>query len=150
MWEAITASATQVELSRKSTQLDAMIRLFALWDSEEVMKSVEYVYLELDETINDPQFTEALKSGHQREQRWRPAIALQLWKHLRPVVELQRRTLDNPYLWKDTEWLAEEALKYLRKLIAENPRPRPSTGEVFKPEFLIETDSNSAAPRSIS
>lgn len=56
---------------------------------------------------------------------------------LGPVIELHRKISDNPYLWKDTEWMANDCERCVRKLMAEDPRARPSTGELVTPETFV-------------
>jgi hypothetical protein len=159
----LRAAAAQMEHSRRATQLDGMMRIFATFESETFRRSIDYIVNELDARVAEPDFASLLRIGQQAHQPWRPALSkleevgvylrngyldsgpffnnranliLVWWEHLRPVVELQRLVVDNPYLWKDTQWMAEQAYQYAVRWVAEHPMPRPSTGEPFRVEFL--------------
>jgi hypothetical protein len=158
----VRATSAQMELARKSNQLDGMLRIMQQFDRPEFLASREFIETELDEKLRDPSYVRLLSDV--KDQPWRPALVTlerlgvyirfgyldgepfyyhsarvitQLWIHLHPLIEMHRAALDNPYLWKDTEWLAQDVQKYAAQWMSEHPLPRPSTGELFRPEHLL-------------
>ena|ERR1700682_3663511 len=152
------AALDQIRESRQATQLDGMMRIFEQFDDERFVRARQYIMSELAERMKLPDFENYLRTTRGAELPWSYALLtlermgvyvhtglldgdpfyyhtantiILVWKCLRPLVELQRRVQDNPYLWKDTEYLAAEAANYARRFFAEHPRPRPSTGEPF-------------------
>jgi len=169
----VRATSAQMELARKSTQLDGMLRIMEQFDSPTFLASRNFIEKELDQKLIDPDFERSLPDP--ADQLWRPALVTLerlgvyirfgyldgepfyyhsyrvikvLWNHLRPLVELHRKVLDNPYLWKDTEWLAEDVDAYAEKWMAAHPLPRPSTGEIFRPEHVGVAAPNRPSTRS--
>jgi len=156
----------QIKETHRATQLDGMLRIFQLLDDERFTKA----RLCSKRANRSPKTTGlcgilayycvvgvsiGLCARHARAHRRlrkngsfrRRAFLLPLGKHdpghlerIRPVVELLREIADNPYLYKDTEWLAADTARWARKFMAENPRVRPSTGEPFTLE-AFETGS---------
>ena len=151
-----------MELTRKSNQLDGMLRIMAEFDRPEFLESQQFILKELDAHLEDPSYLSS--HGDSKDQPWRPAlltlerlgvyirfgyldgrpfyynlarIISSLWTHLAPLVEAQRKQIDNPYLWKDTEWLANDVIRYAKEWMTEHPLPRPSTGETYTAENLV-------------
>jgi hypothetical protein len=157
------AALEQISETHQATQLDAMMRVFELFDDERFVRGRQFIMHELSEKMADPEFEKYLRTSNPADLPWakplmtleRVAVFIRLgllegeplyynwsnmiivtWQKLRPLVELQRKLQDNPYLWKDTEWMADDAARWARKYVAENPRPRPSTGEPFTLDAL--------------
>ncbi len=148
----------QIQETHRATQLDGMMRIFEQFDDERFIRGRLYIMKELPSRMQDQAFEDYLRTTPYAEFPWHKTLStlerigvfvrmgllegepfyynwgnmiVNTWKNLRPLVELSRKTNDNPYLWKDTEWLAADAAKFARRFFAENPRPRPSTGEPF-------------------
>jgi len=138
------------------------MRIMAQFDEPEFLAAQKFIVTELDEYLKDPSYLSQCMNP--ADQPWRPALVrlerlgvyirfgyldgepfrynlvrpiLNMWAHLHPLVEQTRKILDNPYLWKDTEWLAQDALRFAKHWMAERPLPRPSTGEIMRPEDVI-------------
>ena len=157
------AALEQISETHRATQLDGMMRVFELFDDDRYHRGRHYIIHELAGKMGEPGFEEFLRTTYHADLPWintlttleRVGVFIRLgllegepfyynwsnmiiatWRNLRPLVELQRTLQDNPYLWKDTEWMADDAARFVRKFVAENPRPRPSTGEPFTLEAL--------------
>ncbi|HEV2261201.1 MAG TPA: hypothetical protein VGR69_02795 [Candidatus Rubrimentiphilum sp.] len=152
------AALDQISEAHRATQLDGMMRVFEQFDDERFVRGREYIMRDLAARMDEPDFENYLRvttpahfpwsktlstlerigvfvrlgllEGEPFYYNWGNMIVV-TWKNLKPLVELQRKVRDNPYLWKDTEWLADDASRFARKFFAENPRTRPSTGEPF-------------------
>jgi len=152
------AALEQIAETHRATQLDGMMRVFELFDDERFIRGRQYILHELPVKMAEPGFEEYLRTTFSADFPWtrtmgtleRVAVFIRLgllegepfyynwanmiiltWRNLRPLVDLQRTVQDNPYLWKDMEWMADDAAQWVRKFVAEKPRPRPSTGEPF-------------------
>lgn len=158
------AALDQIGEAHRATQLDGMMRIFEKFDEPEFISARLYIMNELAARMREPDFEDYLRTTPYAHFPWHRALStlerigvfvrmgllegepfyynwgnmiLATWAQLAPLVEASRKSADNPYLWKDTEWLAADAEKFARKYFAENPRPRPSTGEPFSvDEFL--------------
>lgn len=155
------AALDQIGEAHRATQLDGMMRIFEKFDDPQFISARLYIMNELTARMQEPDFEEYLRKTPYADFPWHRALStlerigvfvrmgllegepfyynwgnmiLATWVRLAPLVELSRKSADNPYLWKDTEWLAGDAERFARKYFAENPRPRPSTGEPFSIE----------------
>lgn len=152
------AALDQIGEAHRATQLDGMMRIFEQFDDPRFLSGRQYIKNELATRMAQPDFEDYLRDTAANEFPWsktlgtleRIGVFIRLgrlegepfyynwgnmivgtWHELKSLVELQRKARDNPYLWKDTEWLADDAARFARKFFAENPRIRPSTGEPF-------------------
>ena len=152
------AALDQIGEAHRATQLDGMMRIFQWFDDPQFVSGRLYVMKELHERMKEPGFEEYLRDTSYAEFPWHKTLStlervgvfvrmgllegepfyynwgnmiILTWEKLAPLVELNRKTNDNPYLWKDTEWLAADALRFVNEYIAKNPRTRPSTGQPF-------------------
>ncbi|HET9393173.1 MAG TPA: hypothetical protein VFO29_06630 [Candidatus Rubrimentiphilum sp.] len=155
------AALDQIGEAHRATQLDGMMRIFEKFDDPEFIRGRLYIMRELPERMKDPGFEEYLRITPYAEVPWHRTLStlervgvyvrmgllegepfyynwgnmiVATWSKLVPLVELNRKTSDNPYLWKDTEWLAADAARFVTMYIEENPRIQPSTGEPFSLE----------------
>ncbi len=155
------AALEQIGEAHRATQLDGMMRIFEKFDDPQFVSARMYIMKELPARMKAPDFEDYLRSTPYAELPWHKALStlerigvfvrlgllegepfyynwgnmiVGTWHNMAPLVELNRKTSDNPYLWKDTEWLAADAARFVREYIAENPRTRPSTGEPFSLE----------------
>lgn len=155
------AALDQIGEAHRATQLDGMMRIFQWFDDPSFVRGRMYVMKELHTRMQEPGFEEYLRSTPYAEFPWHKTLStlerigvfvrmgllegepfyynwgnmiIGTWMSLAPLVEMNRKATDNPYLWKDTEWLAADAEKFIRTYIAENPRMRPSTGEPYSLE----------------
>jgi len=155
----------QIKETHRATQLDGMMRIFEIFDDQRFISSRQYINTQLEARTAEPDFEEYVRRTPSTELPWayalrtleRMGVFVKLgllegepfyyhWgnmiigttQRLRPIIELNRKIQDNPYLWKDTEWLAEDCTKFVMKLAAEDPRVRPSTGELFTLDMLKE------------
>ena len=153
------AALEQIGEAHRATQLDGMLRIFEKFDDPSFVASRRYIMHELADRMKEPDFEEYLRNitapqdlpwhrtlstlerigvfikmglleGDPFYYNWGNMI-IATTRRLMPFIELQRRITDNPYIWKDTEWLAQDCERWTRKFIAENPRIQPSTGEPF-------------------
>jgi hypothetical protein len=152
------AALDQIGEAHRATQLDGMMRIFEKFDDPKFVAARLYIMKELPARMKEPGFEEYLRDTPYADFPWHKAVTtlerigvfvrmgllegepfyynwgnmiISTWINLAPLVELNRKITDNPYLWKDTEWLAADAERFIRKYIADNPRMRPSTGEPF-------------------
>ena len=152
------ASLDQIGEAHRATQLDGMIRIFQWFDEPQFIRGRLYIMKELPARIKEPGFEGYLRDTPYAEFPWHKTLStlerigvfvrmgllegepfyynwgnmiIGTWINLAPLVELNRKLSDNPYLWKDTEWLAADAERFARKYFEENPRVRPSTGRSF-------------------
>ncbi len=152
------AALDQIGETHRATQLDGMMRIFEKFDDPKFVAARLYIMKELPARIHDPGFEDYLRNTPYADLPWHKALStlerigvfvrmgllegepfyynwgnmiVGTWSDLAPLVELDRKTSDNPYLWKDTEWLAADAARFVREYIAQNPRTLPSTGEPF-------------------
>lgn len=148
----------QINETHRATQLDGMMRIFDKFDDPRFMQARTYITQELEARMAEPGFEDYLRNTPSADFPWLAALAtlermgvfvkmgllegepfyyhwgnmiVNVTRKLRPLIELQRRIQDNPYLWKDTEWLANDCARFARKYFEEDPRARPSTGERF-------------------
>jgi len=155
----------QIKETHRATQLDGMMRIFEKFDAEPFVRARQYINTELAGRMAQPDFEDYLRTTPATEYPWMAALGtlermgvfvkmgllegepfyyhwgnmiVGTTQRLRPIIDLQRKLQDNPYLWKDTEWMADDCAKFVRRLIAEDPRPRPSTGETFTLEVFEE------------
>ena len=149
------AALDQIGEAHRATQLDGMMRIFEKFDDPEFIRARLFITRELRARMQEPDFEEYLRTTPYADFPWHRAIStlerigvfvrmgllegepfyynwgnmiVGTWSHLAPLVELNRKVTDNPYLWKDTEWLAADAERFGREFMAKNPRIRPSTG----------------------
>lgn len=121
----IRVTVDGMELTRKSNQLDGMLRIMAEFDRPEFIESQQFILKELDAHLEDPTYLSS--HGDSKDQPWRPAlltlerlgvyirfgyldgrpfyynlarIISNLWTHLAPLVEAQRIQFDNPIFGK--------------------------------------------------
>ena len=152
------AALDQIGEAHRATQLDGMMRIFQWFDDPQFIRGRLYVMNELPARMKEPDFEEYLRITPYADFPWHKALStlerigvfvrmgllegepfyynwgnmiIGTWVTLAPLVELSRTVTDNPYLWKDTEWLAADALRFVNEYIAKSPRMRPSTGEPF-------------------
>lgn len=152
------AALDQIGEAHRATQLDGMMRIFEWFDDPAFIRGRLYIMNELAARMQQPDFEEYLRTTPYAELPWYKALStlerigvfvrmgllegepfyynwgnmiIFTWARLAPLVEVNRKASDNPYLWKDSEWLAADAKKFIRAYIAENPRIRPSTGEIY-------------------
>ena len=155
------AALDQIGEAHRATQLDGMMRIFEKFDDPEFIRARLFITRELRARMQEPDFEEYLSTTPYADFPWHRAIStlerigvfvrmgllegepfyynwgnmiVSTWHNLAPLVELNRKTSDNPYLWKDSEWLAADAARFVREYIAKNPRIQPSTGEPFSLE----------------
>jgi hypothetical protein len=148
----------QINETHRATQLDGMMRIFEKFDDERFIRARQYINTELAARMAQPDFEDYLRATPATEYPWMAALGtlermgvfvkmgllegepfyyhwgnmiIGTTRRLRPFIDLQRKLQDNPYLWKDTEWMAADCETFVRRLIAEDPRNRPSTGEIF-------------------
>lgn len=170
-WEAITAISTavttivlvltvimgrrQLELLRRSTQLDGLIKTLGEMDEPRYVESYHFVLHELAGRMQDPAFRELVARGGVTEvtHQYMPILtlfermgayvryglldadtvycqagarAVRAWEKLREVVEIDRMRA-GPGVWDSFEALCEGATRYARKM---NPNyPGPYKGE---------------------
>jgi hypothetical protein len=152
------AALDQIGETHRATQLDGMMRIFEKFDDPQFIAARLYIVNVLPARMKEPDFEDYVRTTPYAELPWHRALStlerigvfvrmgllegepfyynwgnmiITTWINLASLVELSRKTTDNPYLWKDTEWLAADAERFIRTYIAENPRIRPSTGEPF-------------------
>ena len=176
-WEAITAISTaittlvllltvvlgrrQVELLRRSTQLDGIFRLLRQLDSVEIRESRRFIVRELPERLKDPQFVGELETGQLDEAVHKELptmhlfeeigayvrfglvdadflycqaglIAVRCWKELRPVVAAMRKRLATAY--DNFERFVEGAIRYAgREDPAFDPGLIPRSDDLARP-----------------
>jgi hypothetical protein len=163
--ETARATRAQIEQLRRATQLDAMIRILSRYQSPEFKSASRFVLNELRNRLEETGLREEVAAAALDGQKpWHVVLAalnetgayveyglldgppifyhightlVLLWRTLQPIVEIERRALDNPYLWNNTEDFCIRAERWLREWFAQNPRPRPSTGEDFSVDFLV-------------
>ncbi len=155
------AALDQIGEAHRATQLDGMMRIFEWFDDPRFVSGRLYIMKELPARIKEPDFEECLRDTPYADLPWHKTLStlervgvfvrmgllegepfyynwgnmiILTWEKLALLVELNRKTSDNPYLWKDTEWLAADALRFVNEYIAKNPRTRPSTGQPFTVE----------------
>ena len=158
------ASLDQIGEAHRATQLDGMMRIFQWFDDPQFIRGRLYIMKELPTRMQEPGFEEYVRNTPYAESPWHKTLStlerigvfvrmgllegepfyynwgnmiIGTWIKLAPLVELNRRVSDNPYLWKDTEWLAADAERFARKYFEENPRVRPSTGRPFLVEDVF-------------
>jgi hypothetical protein len=152
------AALDQIGEAHRATQLDGMLRIFDKFDDPEFTAARHYIMTKLTARMAEPDFEEYLRTTPVSDYPWGAAIRtlermgvlvktgllegepfyyhwgnmiLGTTNRLRPLIALQRRVQDNPYIWKDTEWLADDCARFVRKYLAGDPRIRPSTGELY-------------------
>lgn len=158
-------AARQVKVASRATQLDAMIRLLERYREPEFLHASRFVLRELPRRLQDESFREEVAhSAPDGEQAWHVVLRLLnetgvyvelgliegppiyyligntivlLCRALQPVVEIERRALDDPHLWTNTLELYADAEKRVRAYYERNPKARPSSGEPFTIEALI-------------
>ncbi len=155
------AALDQIGEAHRATQLDGMMRIFQWFDDPEFIRGRLYITKELHTRMKEPGFEGYLRDTPYAEFPWHKTLStlervgvfvrmgllegepfyynwgnmiIVTWEKLAPLVELNRKTSDNPYLWKDSEWLAADALRFVNEYIAKNPRTQPSTGRPFTVE----------------
>ncbi len=148
----------QIKETHRATQLDGMMRIFDKFDDPRFIQARMYIMHDLERRMAEPGFEDYLRNTPSTDYPWFAALGtlermgvfvkmgllegepfyyhwgnmiVNVTRKLRPLIELQRGVQDNPYLWKDTEWLANDCAKFARKYFEEDPRIRPSTGEAF-------------------
>ncbi len=148
----------QIQETHRATQLDGMMRIFEYFDDDRFIRARQYITTQLAERMAEPGFEEYLRSTAPTDYPWSHALRtlermggfvkmgllegepfyyhwgnmiIGTTRQLRPLIELSRKVQDNPYLWKDTEWLANDCARFATKFFAEDVRLRPSTGEPF-------------------
>lgn len=155
--------AAQNEDAHRANQLDGMMRIFQLLHSPEFENGRKYILTELPALLDDPAYVETLK-GTVAHQPWYhvmfileemgvfirfgylegppfyynyAGVILGMWPTINRLTQVLRELKDNPYIWKDTEWMSQEALAWAKKSIQENPRIQPSTGKAFDVNSLM-------------
>ena len=155
--------AAQNEDAHRANQLDGMMRIFELLHSPEFENGRKYILMELPALLDDPTYVETLR-GPVTQQPWYhvmfileemgvfirfgylegppfyynySGIILGMWPSLNRLIDVLRTLRDNPYIWKDTEWMSQEALVWAQKYAQENPLIQPSTGKTFDVSSLL-------------
>ncbi len=157
------AALDQIGETHRATQLDGMMRIFEKFDEPQFIAARLYIMNVLPARMTEPDFEDYLRDTPYADFPWHRALStlerigvfvrmgllegepfyynwgnmiISTWVKLAPLVELNRKVTDNPYLWKDTEWLAADARRFINSYIAENPRIRPSTGKPYSLDAL--------------
>jgi hypothetical protein len=158
-------AARQVKVAARATQLDAMLRILERYRDPQFLLASNVVLHELPGKIRDPAFRSDVAQGALAADRpWHVVLRLLnetgvyvelgllegppiyylmgdmlvlLWEALAPVIDIERRALDDPHRWTNTQELCKDAAKRVRAYYRRNPKPRPSSGEPFTFESLI-------------
>lgn len=144
----------QVQLLRRSTQLDGLIRILAEMDSPELLTSYHFVLDQLPVKIQDPAFRQRLIDGETDESihQYLPILrffekvgafvkfglldpdtvycqvgspAVRTWNALREVITYDRRR-GGPGVWDGFETLAKGTVRYYRQMNPNFPGPYQS------------------------
>ena len=166
-WEAVTAVSTavttivllltvlmgkrQVDLLRRSTQLEGVFSVLRELNSEKCIESRRFVLHELESRLKDPQFRKDIEDGVTDEAVHKEiatlgifeeigayvkfglvdadtiycqagARAVRCWQKLQPVVELARKR-GGPGVWDSYEALVAGAKQYYRRAQPEFAHP---------------------------
>ena len=166
-WEAVTAVSTalttiillltvvmgkrQLDLLRKSTQLDGLIAVLRQLDAPRYVESRRFVLHDLADCMKDETFRRQIADGGVDEtiHREMPTLAIfeelgayvryelvdaeaiycmagaraiRCWEKLHDVVELQRRR-GGVGIWDNFERLCEQSLRYFRRMNPNFPDP---------------------------
>ncbi len=155
----------QVKVASRAAQVDAMMRLLQRYSDESMLQSCRFVLYELPSRLLEESFrSEVAQSARSGDKAWHSVLRLLnetgayielglvegrpiyylightivlLCTALAPVIDIERRALDDPHLWNNTEELLSDAQKRVHSYYARNPRNRPSTGEPFTVEALL-------------
>lgn len=164
--------AAQNEDAHRANQLDGMLRIFELLHSAEFKNGRTYILTELPARLDDPAYVERLRGPVVHEPWYHVLFILEemgvfirfgylegppfyynyagnilgLWPALERLIQTLRTAKDNPYIWKDTEWMAHEAMAWAVQFTRENPRIQPSTGQVFDVNALLGKSTIRPAP----
>lgn len=159
-WEAVTAVSTaattiillltvlmgkrQVDLLRRSTQLEGVFNVLRELDSEKYIESRRFVLHELEGRLKDPQFRKDIEDGVADETVHKEIPTLRIfeeigayvkfglvdadtiycqagsravlcWQKLRPIVELARKR-GGPGAWDSYELLVAGSKRYYRQI----------------------------------
>ncbi|MBV8344724.1 MAG: hypothetical protein JO190_06995 [Candidatus Eremiobacteraeota bacterium] len=172
-WEAVTAVASaittvvliatvimarhQVQLLRRSTQLDGLMRILAEMDAPAYVSSYRFVVDELTTKMGEPEFRQRVIDGMTDESihRYLPILAffekvgsfvkfglidpdavycqvgsrcVRVWNALREVIDYDRAR-GGPGVWDGIETLANGTVRYYRQMNPNFPDPyRPEGG----------------------
>ncbi|HLI97503.1 MAG TPA: hypothetical protein VKT72_15645 [Candidatus Baltobacteraceae bacterium] len=165
----------QVKIASRATQLDAMMRLLQRYSDERMLHACRFVMYQLPERMRDDEFrSEVAQSARNGDKTWHSVLRLLnetgayielglvegppiyylightivlLCTALGPVIDIERRVLDDPHLWNNTEELLSDAQKRVHAYYVRNPRNRPSTGEPFTVEALLSRLQSGASLR---
>ena len=166
-WEAVTAVTSamttavliatvvfarhQVQLLRRSTQLDGLIRILAEMDHPANVASYRFVLDELPEKMQDPVFRQRVIDGKADESthRYLPILAffekvgsfvkfglidpdavycqagsraVRMWEALQEVIDYDRAR-GGPGVWDGFELLATGTVRYYRQMNPQFPKP---------------------------
>ena len=172
-WEALTAITSaittvvliatvimarhQVKLLRRSTQLDALMRILAEMDDPAHLASYRFVMDELRQKMQDPSFRQAVIDGQTDESihRHLPILAffekvgsfvkfelidpdavycqagtraVRTWHALQEVISYDRAR-GGPGVWDGFEMLVNGATRYYRQMNPNFPGPYQSSGD---------------------
>ena len=158
-------AARQVKVASRGTQLDGMIRLLERYRDPEFLNASRFVLRDLPRLVGDETFrADVARSASNGDKPWHVVLRLLnetgayvelglvegppiyyligntlvlLCRALEPVIEIERRALDDPHLWTNTQDLYRDAEARVRRYCLNNPRPRPSNGEPFTIETLL-------------
>ena len=170
-WEAVTAISTaattiillitvilgrrQVELLRRSTQLDGMIAVLREVNEPRYAESYRFVMNELETRMRDPEYRRAHEDGtmHESVHKELPTLsiyeqigayvhfglidadavycqmgprAVRCWEKLQDVVAIHRRR-SGPGAWDNFERFVDGAIRFGRRLNPNYPRPYPGS-----------------------
>lgn len=182
-WEALTGIASaittlvliatvimarrQVQLLRRSTQLDGLLRILAEMDSPAHVASYRFVLDDFPRKIQDPIFRQAVIDGTTNESvhQYLPILryfekvgsfvkfglldpdavycqagapAVRVWNALQEVIGYDR-VRAGPGVWDGCETLATGTIRYFRQMNPNFPRP-------YKPGASGDVTAGSAAP----
>jgi hypothetical protein len=156
----------QVDQLRRAAQLDGTMRVFAQFSDPDFIAARNFVLGELDERLKDPQYADELKTYTNvdltRHPEYRVLMFLQLvgglvknnlisgppiyefaqysiiksWEHLRPIVEMQQSSMNNPYMWGTAHSLYAGAKQWIEEDARKRGIAAPQTGDPFRAEHF--------------
>ena len=156
----------QVNQLSRAAQLDGTMRIFAHFTDQRFIEARNFVFNELSQKLKDPVFVQEIRTYRNvdltRHPEYRVLIFLQLvgslvkhhlvdgpgiyefaqysivksWEVLEPVVQLQRESLKNPYMWGGADFLYEGANRWLEEDARRRHIVDKETGELFRVEQL--------------